>query len=528
MAAATSQPLLGDPVFRMLWTVWLAANVCMWMNDAAAAWLMTTVSSDPVMVALVQSATLIPAFALALPSGALADIVDRRKWFIGTQFVVALAAGLLALSAWVDALTPTWLLGLLFIHGVGIAMRWPVFSAIVPEVVPRDQLASALALNSVAMNVSRVAGPVLAGVLIGVAGSAALFALNAVLSLVCVLLLWRWRYMPSVSVLPGERLLGAMRSGVRYAAQSRDVQVVLARAFAFFVHGMAAIALLPLAARQLSPGDPSVYTLLLSGMGAGAVGVGIALSHRRSSPHRERQLHYGTLLAAISTAALAVAPNAWVAGAAMVGVGAGWMTGSNALMVSAQHALPDWVRARGMSLYQMAVMAGGAVGAVVWGLVARAFDVPTALLVASALSAVVLVPLRRWPLASGEAEDLTPAPIAHDRLPRIDVELEEGPVLVTIEYEVEEKDVEAFVDLMQSSRRSRLGQGALSWGLFRDTDEPRRFVEHFIDSSWVEHLRRFDRATAADRRLRERRTAFHRGSVPPKVHRYVAQTPKRS
>ena len=185
-------PLKG-PVFRMLWLAWLAANVTMWMNDVAAAWLMTTLTDSAVLVALVQAASTLPVFVLGLPSGALADIVDRRRYFAVTQLWVACVALLLCLASLAGVLSAPLLLALTFANGIGLAMRWPVFAAIVPDLVPRHELPAALALNGVAMNMSRVIGPVLAGALLAGAGSAAVFALNAVLAIVAFVLILRWK-----------------------------------------------------------------------------------------------------------------------------------------------------------------------------------------------------------------------------------------------------------------------------------------------------------------------------------------------
>ena len=164
------------PVFRMLWSTWLVANICMWMNDVAAAWMMTSMTSSPIWVALVQSASTLPVFLLGLPSGALADILDRRRYFIMTQFWVAAVATLLCIAVISGVMTPPLLLALTFANGIGLAMRWPVFAAIVPELVPRAQLPSALALNGIAMNASRIVGPLVAGALIASAGTAYVFA----------------------------------------------------------------------------------------------------------------------------------------------------------------------------------------------------------------------------------------------------------------------------------------------------------------------------------------------------------------
>src|SRR5262245_29559712 len=227
--APSTWDALRLPVFRMLWLAWFASNLSMWMNDVAAAWLMTTLTSSPVLVALVQSASTLPVFLLGLPSGALADIVNRRHLLLATQFWVATMAMVLCVVLFTGAMTAPLLLGLTFANGIGLAMRWPVYSAIVPSLVPRQDLQAAIALNGVAMNSSRVIGPVVAGAVIAAFGSQYVFLLNAILSVIAGSVVLRWRSEQKVGVLPGERFVGAMRVGFQYVAQSKPIRSVLLR-----------------------------------------------------------------------------------------------------------------------------------------------------------------------------------------------------------------------------------------------------------------------------------------------------------
>lgn len=512
------------PVFRMLWSAWLTANVCLWMNDVAAAWVMTSLSSDPAMVALVQSASTLPVFLLGLPSGALADIVNRRHWFMFTQLWVAVVGVVLATVSMFGQLSAPLLLALVFTNGIGLAMRWPVFAAIVPEIVGKRELSAALALNGVAMNASRIAGPIAAGAIIASLGSAWVFALNAALSLVASYLVWRWRYEPRHSALPGERFVGAMRVGVQHVRQSPGMRVVLRRVFVFFLQATALIALLPLLAQRLEGGGAGTFTLLLACMGAGAIAAALSLPQLRARWDRDQLVEYGTLINAAAMVGVALAPNVWVAAPTMVLAGAAWISVANSLTITAQLTLPNWVRARGMSIYQMALMAGNAVGAALWGYVASHTDVRTSLLAAAVTAVAMVALLRRHRLESLPPEDLTPHPAKIEPPPAFYIPPEAGPVMVTIEYFVAEDDAAAFAEVMRESRRARLRQGALSWGLLHDSTDPTRHVEYFLDESWVEHQRRMDRITASDRQLRERRLAFHRGDAPPRVRRYVGET----
>jgi MFS family permease len=210
-------------------------------------------------VALVQTASTLPVFLLGLPSGALADILDRRRYFAGTQLWVALNAVVLAVLSLADALTAELLLLLTFTNGIGLALRWPVFAAIVPEIVPRPHMPQALALNGVAMNLSRIVGPVVAGAILAATSSAWVFVLNAVLAFTAFMLILRWKSQHKESALPGERFVGAMRVGWQHVMQSPRMRAVLLRIFLFFLQSTALMALLPLIAKRLHGGGPAAW-----------------------------------------------------------------------------------------------------------------------------------------------------------------------------------------------------------------------------------------------------------------------------
>ena len=515
---------LKERTFRMLWLAWLAANLTMWMNDVAAAWLMTTLTTSPVMVALVQTASTLPVFLLGIPSGAMADILDRRRYFAATQLWVAMVALVLAGLALADALTAPLLLALTFVNGIGLAMRWPVFAAIVPEVVAREQLGPAIALNGIAMNLSRVIGPVLAGALLAAFNDALVFVLNAVLAGVAVALILTWRTQPKTSALPGERFVGAMRVGLNFALQSPRLKTVLLRVFLFFLQSTALLALLPLVARDMHGGGPATFTIMLACLGFGAVVAALYFPRWRERYSRDQFVRVGTLVQAALALLVVFVHELWVALPAMVVVGMAWISVANSLTISAQQALPDWIRARGMAIYQMALMGGASAGSLLWGQLASWTTVPTAVATASAFGLGVVLSLRKLSLEASAPPDFTPQTYGGGLEPASGVADEDGPVMVTVEYQIEPARAAAFAEVMQRTRRARLRQGALSWGLFRDAAQPGRVIEYFVDENWVEHQRRLERFSAFDAGLREERLAFHLSEEAPRVKRYIGQS----
>ena len=517
-----------SPVFRILWAGWLISNLCMWMNDVAAAWLMTSLSTSPLMVALVQTASTFPVFILGVPSGALADIVDRRSILIFTQFWLMATAILLCVTTLTNTLSPGVLLALTFANGVGLALRWPAYAATLPDLVDRKELPAAIALNAVSMNTSRIFGPIAAGALIATVGTGWVFALNAGLAVMTAVMLLRWRRERKQSELPSERFFAAMRVGLQHMRQSPGMHAILARTALFFLHSMGLIALLPLIARGFaSERGAESYTLLLASMGAGAIAMVPILPRLRARFSRDQLVTGGTLIVGAAIAAMAFAPNVYVGVACMFVAGFVWIAVANTLAVAAQVALPDWARARGMAIFQTSMMGASAIGAAIWGQVATSTSVPTALVICAASCIVTVAAARALRVGGGAEEDLEPARLWKAPELAISVEPRQGPVLVTIEYEVDAADEQAFHEAMRESRRSWLANGLLAWELYMDVTHPGRYIEHLTDESWAEYVRRNERVTASYLALRDRKHAFHRGSGAPTVRRYVAKRPER-
>jgi MFS family permease len=337
----------------------------------------------------------------------------------------------------------------------------------------------------------------------------------------------RWRSEQKVGVLPGERFVGAMRVGFQYVAQSKPIRSVLLRVAVFFLQSTALLALLPLVAKHMPTGGAWAYTMLLASLGLGAVLAALWLPRLRALVSRDRLLRDGSILQAFAMVGVGFATNPWVAVPIMMIAGAAWISVVNTMTVASQLALPDWVRARGMAIYMMTMMGASSLSAALWGQVAEHIGVQWTFVAAAVTGMSVLVLTRRFILKHDQDVDLTPANILNEPVAAFPIEHGKGPVMVTIEYQVDPARVNEFMEVMFETRRDRLGKGALSWGLFHDISSPGRYLEYYLDDSWADHLRRFERFTAADVELRERRQAFHIGTDPPRVSRYVAESMKR-
>ena len=499
---------LKNRLFRGLWIATIVSNVGTWMQDVGAGWLMTSLSSSPSLVALVEAADSLPVMLLALPAGAIADIVDRRRLLIATQVYLMVIAAALGILTWLNVMTPWMLLGFTFALGVGAAMVMPAWAAIVPELVPPEDLPSAVALNSIAINVSRTIGPAIAGVLVAAVGAWLVFILNALSYIGILAVLVRWRRERRKSSLPAERFVSAIRVGLRFVTHTRALQIVLIRGSAFFVFASATWSLFPLIVRRELGMGPEIYGLLLTCIGIGAVGGALLLPRARARFSRDALVAGASALYAVAALMLGHVQNLPLLAVAMLATGVAWISILSALQVAAQMTLPAWVRARGLAAFVMVFMGGMALGSILWGQVAAHVGIPATLTIAALGMAGAIGLTWRFKLGRHEVLDFTPS--SHWPAPVLaeSPEPDSGPVMVTIEYRVQPDKRAEFVAAMQSVREMRRRNGAYFWELFHDSADPSRFNECFMDESWVEHLRQHERVSVADREIQQRAKAF--------------------
>ncbi|WP_414474436.1 MFS transporter [Microvirga sp. M2] len=507
--------------YAVIWTATLIANIGYWMYSAASGWLMTSLDAHPLMVSLVQVAASLPMFLFALPAGALADIVDRRQFLVGVEVGTTATATVLAALVSFGLVTPASLLFFVFLAGTGSALGAPAWQSVVPQLVPREYLPAAVAADSVGINISRAIGPALGGVLIAVVGIATPFWANAIANLATVTALLWWRPPPRTAAsVPAERFASAVRMGLRYSRNNLPLRATLKRAAGFFVVASAYWALLPLVARLQIAGGAELYGLLLGAIGAGAIAGAIALSWIKAKVGPDRIVAFGTFGTALALLLFGLARGPATAVAASAIAGVAWISVVATLNVSAQIALPDWVRARGLAIYVTVFFGAMTIGSIVWGELAAHTGLPPTLYIAAA-SAVLAVPLSsRWRLLTAAGLDLAPSMHWPPPVVAHEIEGDQGPVLITIAYQVLPQNRDAFLFAMETLSRERKRDGAYAYGVFEDAAHPGRFVETFLVESWLEHLRQHQRVTNADRSQEEEILRLTQG--PPQVTHLIA------
>lgn len=512
---------LRQPIFRAVWIASLASNFGGLVQMVGAAWLMTSLSGSPDMVALVQASTTLPVMMFSLAAGAIADNYDRRRILLTAQCFMLTVSILLAVFSWYGLLSPWLLLGFTFLIGCGNALNNPAWQSSVGDMVPRRDVPAAVTLNSVAFNIARSVGPAIGGAIVAAAGAVAAFVVNAFSYIALLVVLARWQPPRVERLLPRETLLIAMGAGVRYVAMSPNIRSVILRAFAFGFGGIVALALLPLIARDLIKGGPLVFGVLLGAFGAGAV-VGAFMSARLRRMLTTEALVRATFAAyATSAAVMGVSTTMWLTMLALAVAGACWVLTLSTFNATVQLSAPRWVVGRALATYQMATFGGMAAGSWAWGQATLHWGAQQALLIAAFTLLGGAALGLRYVLPPLEALNLDPLSRWREPKVAVDIEPRSGPVIVTIEWLIREEDVVEFLKAMAERRRIRRRDGARHWTLLRDLTDPELWVERYDTPTWVEYVRQAQRVTQADAEIGDRVRALHKGPNPPVVHRMI-------
>ena len=499
-------------MFRNLWIAVLASNVGTWMQTVGAQWLVVPEPNAATWVSSVQAATTLPVLLLALPSGALADRFDRRRLLLAVQLSLFVTGIVLTVLTAMDLMPPPLLLVFTFLLGVGQALTLPSWQAIIPEVVPRDELPSASALGAVNTNLARSAGPAVAGLLVAQIGSAAVFGVNALSFGVFALALIIWRRKPQVPDSHPEHLGSALRAGGRYVRYSPVVRRILGRVVLFVLPGSVVWGLLPLVAHQELGMGASGYGILLAALGVGAIAGALLMPRVRGLLTPTQLIVIAGVVYGLALVVIALVPDRYAVTAVLVAAGLAWMILVSRMNATLQLFLPNWVRARGFGVYQVVFAGGQAFGALIWGQVAQRGSLEVAYLAAAALMFAGTVTVIWWPVHEQDGADRSPAIYWAEPHLMLEPDLDEGPVLVTSVYRVDEPNVPAFRAAMKALQGSRQRTGATRWGLFRDGEDPSRFVEVYQVPTWAEHLRQHEgRLTVRDEEIEEKAVALAHG-----------------
>lgn len=509
--------------FSVIWGATVISNIGGWMYSAASGWLMTSLNPDPFVVSMVQVASTLPMFLLAVPAGALGDIIDQRKFLIFAELAITVVGTIFAAFVAFGLATPVNLLLFTFLASVGSALTFPTWQAIVPQLVAKQDLSPAVTANSVGVNVSRAIGPALAGEIVGPLGIAAPFWIGAISNLgVIGALVWWHPPHKTAQHLPVERFGSAIRAGFRHARNNPRLHATLIRAAAFYLFASAYWALLPLVTRSQIDGGPGLYGDLLGTIGIAAVGGAFALPWLKARLGPDRLVAAGTIGTAVAMILFGLARDSAIAILASILAGATWIAVLSSLNVSGQMSLPDWVRGRGIAIFVTVFFGSLSLGSATWGEVAAIVGLPIAHFLAAA-GALLAIPLTwRYKLLSGPDIDLTPslhwpAPIATH-----EIEEDRGPVLVTVEYRIDPPHRAEFLAALENLGRERRRDGAYAWGVFEDAAEEGRMLETFLVESWLEHLRQHERVTNADRVVQDAVNRFHTAGIPKVTHLIAA------
>ena len=493
------------------------------MQDVGAGWLMTSLSPTPLMVSLVQTAITVPMFLLAIPAGAMADLFDRKRLLLITQTWLSIVALVLALLTWTGNVTPTTLLAITFMIGLGVALVVPAMSAVIPDLVPRHELPGAIALNSMGFNLSRAIGPALAGIIISKLGVAAVFAFNALSYLCIITALVLWKPEVEKSALPVERFFSAMRTGLRYVKYSSPLRVTLFRGGTFFLFGSVIWALMPLISRQQIGGGPETFGLMVGCLGLGAVMGALNLARLRRYWSDTRIVQIGSFVLVAALISLSQASHVVHGLLSVLVAGSAWLSVLSTVFVAAQLSLPGWVRGRGLSVFMSVFMGSLAAGSLTWGAVANVLGLSlTVIVAAGGLAVITLVTTRvRLPTVSDDSDELEPS--RHWQVPetRVPVDYSRGPVMITVDYHVREECREDFLATINELGASRRRDGAYFWSHFEDTADPCMIREVFLVESWAEHLRQHERVTRADQQLQLKVNEFLQEGARPQARHFV-------
>lgn len=510
---------LRERTFRTIWMSSVAANFGQLILGVGAAWEMTRLVTSPAMVALVQTALMVPLMVISVPAGAIADMFDRRKIALVALSFASLCAALLTTLALLGLTTPWVLLVFCSLIGAGVALYSPAWAASIREQVEPEHLPAAIALGSISYNVARSFGPAVGGIIVVAAGAPAAFATNAVAYLPLLAAFFMWRRKHVAPRLPPERIDRAIISGARYVFHSPPIRAVLVRAFSFGLGSASASALAPLVARNLLKGNAGTYGLLLGCSGVGAVAGALLVSTIRERLKAEQAYALCAIIGGPMILGIGLSHNLMLTGILMAGAGAVSMLTLALLNVGVQLSVPRWVTARALAWYQASLTGGVGIGALIWGRVAGSSGVDVAFFWSGAV--MMLTPLigLMLPIPSVSAADVEMIELENEPEVSLAITGRSGPIAVEIDYRVAPVRARDFYNVMLKLQHARMRNGGFDWSLARDIADPDLWTERFHFPTWADYLRQRSRLTYSDGQLQDSANAFDDGNHGNRVRR---------
>jgi MFS family permease len=513
---------LKNRVFVGLWIASLVSGCCVSAHDTAATWLMNSLGASPLLLSMMATSASLPFFLFTLPAGAISDLVDRQNLFIGTYLWLAAAAGLLAVCTWFHLVNPYLILITVFLLGIGFAFNAPVWAAIIPEIVRKEELSSAVTLGGVQMNMGGIVGPAVGGLLLPIAGPAMLFSLNALAFLFAAWMIsqqYREQRQPQAHL---ENLLESLAGAARYVRYTPGMQVILTRdlLFGFFIAVVPALT--PVVAFQHLHLEATQLGLVFTSLGIGSLlGATLVLPHARSKVTPNMLTILASAMLVSVFVFMALAPNLWVFLPVAALAGVSWTVSASELWIAGQRAMPDWARGRMNAVHMVASQGGVALGGILWGWSATVLGLGNTLMGGAILLAASLVLAMPLSINFAHSLNLDPAPLeaAHDfpMVPKPD----DGPVTVTVESVIREEDRELFLSLTEQLRLIFLRNGALLYRVDENLENPGTFRTEMLVASWADHVRQLGRTTKAETEIAEQAWNLHAGENEPVVRHYI-------
>ncbi len=513
---------LKIPLYQAMWIAITASNIGTWMNEVGVTWMMASLASSNIMLALIQTATTLPFLLLSYPAGAFADIFNRRRMLLVLHIWMLASAAVLTVLTFKGLTTEWWLLILTFTLAAGNAMMRPAFSACIPSFVPKDELHNAVTLNSLSTNASKAVGPAIGGLIIAFSGAYMVFALNAISFVVITTILYL-RFPKTIgvqSLLPPERFNKALKNGLTYTLHDADLRVVMIRSIVFFLFASAFWSLMPALLIRNYNASAQTYGIFMALTGVGSVAGAMVMPRLYKQWSRNRLFTQTSGLFGCGLLLLAWADQLWTVSLIAIFLGFAWITSFSVLIVTCQLTVPDWVRARAIAILMLTFGISAAPASAAWGYFADEWGITTSIALAG-LGTLAAMIFGRWLPLSSKTRDNTLATHT-ESLPENNLEPSEGPVTVTRAYQVDASNWGTFRRLMKDIKSVRKRNGALAWRLHEEPEG--HFLETVIIENWLDYLRQRERMTVDDRDLEEKIALLNRDQLPPLMEHTLTST----